>query len=560
MFKKLSVYFLVSAATTFAMIILEIVVHSAVLSPFILLNAKNKEFFSQQLLVGYSSIQGNYLLIVRNENGTRDDLEKQPPPSAQFKLGNSTYTFYTINLPEVVLDKEGLLRNNYIEVITRRGIIASFNNDVALVNVHKDILFNRYQLKVDAKNIDFNIELKSEYSSTLILAVLLFTIVSPGTLFALSKIASRTLDTKNNSLIEDLLLVIIFLPFILSVIVPAVLNYYYVIGSILLCTDSYLASMTLSILLPVFLSLFMTIQVANYLTRHSNQDLKDDNKHYDDEYFLSERDKWAIFISAVIVFVYFYILNFVLPLGIQAKIMYDLLLFSTWFLSLSIIIYIGYNYLHYYMGNYIEVNNKQLLESIKYLENKTCTKIHLFLKQHSKNENNAWVYNLKSLLPRHIYIYLTEGVFNNFNTKEITAILSHEIGHIKLNHTRYAFLLSWFAIFSMGILVFYSRKFMLSFGWWQYLAVMTVFIFISTMITQWLPNTVSKKLEHKADEYAVKLIGDKELYINTLIKMHKLDDDDNISIPRREWRETHPSLQKRIDYLEKVFSSGENYG
>lgn len=550
MLKRLTIYFLIAIATTFGMFILEIVAHSAVLSPFILLNAKSKEFYSQQLLVGYSSIQGNYFLIVRNEDGTRDDLAQQLPPSAQFKLGNIIYTFYN---PEAILDKEGLLRDNYIEVITRKGIIASFSNNVTLVDVHKDIFFNRYQLKVDKKNIGFNIELNSEYSPTFVLAVLLFTIFFSAILFVLSKIISDRLNTKNN-LIENLIVAITLLPFILAVMIPAILNYYYVAGPILFYTGSYMASMILAILLPIFISIFITLQVANYITRDSNEDIDDDNKHYDVKDFLSKKDKWIVYIFVAFIFVYLYYLNFVLTLGTQAKIMYDLLLFSTWFLSLSIIIFIGYNYLHYYIGNYVEVDNKKIIESIKYLENKTNSKIYLFLEQNSKNEINAWVYNLRSLLPGRIYIYLTEGVINNFNTKEITAILSHEIGHIKLNHVRYAFFMASITIILMGILIFFARKFMMAFGWWEYLVVLTIFTLSSAMVSQWLPNTVSKQLEHQADEYAIKLTGDKELYINTLIKLHKLENEDNdIEIPRREWRETHPSLQRRIDYLEKLF-------
>jgi Zn-dependent protease with chaperone function len=101
---------------------------------------------------------------------------------------------------------------------------------------------------------------------------------------------------------------------------------------------------------------------------------------------------------------------------------------------------------------------------------------------------------------------------------------------------------------------------MLSFGWWHYLVTLTVFVSASVMIIRWLPNMVSKKLEYKADEYAVRLLSNKELYVNTLIKIHELENDSCVFTSTKEWKETHPSLQKRISHLEKVFPSGENYG
>lgn len=543
---------------TVIIMIVEIALYSAVLSPFILLNADKEESFSKQLLVGHSTVQGNYLLVIRDQNDVPGGFEKHALPSTQFKLGDSIYTFYGITLPGDGVLKEDLLKNSHVEVVTRRGIIASFNSGVEVADVRKTILFNRYYLERDAGNAGLDVELKSEYSLRFILAIIIFTTFSPGMLFALSKIISKILDRKVNSSLKDwIVLVIIFLPFIFSVMLPAVLNYCYVMGPILFYTNSYLLSIALSILMPVFLSLLVTTKVADYLTRGSKQS----EQHLeDDSPFLNEREKRAMFVLALSIFLYFYILNFALPLNIQAKIMYDLLFFSLWFLSLSVAIFIGYNCLDNYVGNYTGVDDKHLLANIKDLESKTGNKIYLFLKQHSKEEFNAWVYSLNSLFYRQICIYLTEGIVNKLNRKEITAVLAHEIGHIKLNHHKYAFLLSLLVIFSMGIVVFYSRKFMLSFGWWHYLVTLTVFVSASVMIIRWLPNMVSKKLEYKADEYAVRLLSNKELYVNTLIKIHELENDSCVFTSTKEWKETHPSLQKRISHLEKVFPSGENYG
>jgi Zn-dependent protease with chaperone function len=550
----------VSVATTFMIMILEIVSYSAVLSPSIILNAKREESFYSQLLVGHSIIQGNYLLVVRAQNIVRGNSEKHASPLAQFNLGDSTYTLHSITLPEVAL-KEDLLRNSHIEVVTRRGIIASFNSEVELADVRKNILFNRYYLEEKTKSTGFTIELRSEYSLRFVLAILIFTVIFPGMLymlFGITKIFNRKISSP---IVGWIVLACLFLLFIFSVAIPAALNYCYTMGPILLYTDSHLLAMVLSILVPVFLSVLIVIKVADHFapgTNHSEQHLNDNNSH--EGSFLSERDKRALLVVAISLFSYVYVFNFTLPLNLQAKILHDLSWFIVYFLCLVVIMSICWNYVEYYMGNYTEINNRQLLESIKYLESKTGNKIRLFLKQHSKEEINAWVLILESLFSRQIRIYLTEGIINAFNYKEIATILAHEIGHIKLNHHKAALLLALLTVFSMGIVVFLSRVFMLSFGWWQFVVTMLIYVFVSMMIIRWLPNIVSKKLEHKADEYTVKLLSDKELYVNTLIKMHELKYSDYAFTSRREWEETHPSLQKRIDHLDKMFPPGENYG
>ena len=123
------------------------------------------------------------------------------------------------------------------------------------------------------------------------------------------------------------------------------------------------------------------------------------------------------------------------------------------------------------------------IKSVECLESKAGYKIRLFVKQCSKEEINAWVYILKSLFSRKLCIYLTEGIVNNLNGKEITAVLAHEIGHLKLNHHKGVLLLALPVIFSMGMVIFFSRRFMLSFGWWQLVVILIVYILVSVEIS-----------------------------------------------------------------------------
>lgn len=315
--------------------IMEIASYSAVWSPAILLNAIKQE---GQLLVGYSTIQGNHLLVVRAKEDVRANSEKHAPPSAQFSLDDSTYTFYGLLLPEVVL-KENLLRNSHIEVVTRRDIVASFGGEVELADVSESILFNRYRLEGNFKNTPFTIELSPEYSLSFFLAILVLTIITPGMLYILLKIALKILDRKISSPIKDwVVLAFTFMPFILSVLVPAALNYYFTMGSVLLYTGSHLPAMIFSVLIPVMFSLLIVIKVADLFakgTHQFEQELPENNSR--ESSFLSGREKWAIFTAAISFFSYLYVVNFTLPLNLQAKITHELPWFSIWFLSLSVI-------------------------------------------------------------------------------------------------------------------------------------------------------------------------------------------------------------------------------
>jgi len=543
--------------------LLEIVTYSAVLSPAVLFNASKEK---SQLFVGHSIIQGNNLLVVSEQKDPLTNAEKRIPPSAQFNLDELTYTFYGVHLPEISL-RENTLKYNHIEIVTRRGIVASFGGEVELVDFSESILFNRYRLEGNLKNTSFNVELGPEYSLMFVLLIIAFTIIASGILYILFNGISKILERKIHSPIKDwIILAIIFMPFLLSVIIPATLNYYYTMGFALLYTDSHLLAMIFSILVPVNLSVLIVLRVADHFAKsitRTEQDLPDDNSS--DATFFSKRDKWAVVIGAISFLSYFYFVNFVLPLNFQAKITHELIWYLIGLMSSSVVVFLIYSCLLHYMDEYTEIKDWQLLAGVKCLESKVGNKIRVFVKQRSEEEINAWVYTLKSLFSRQICIYLTEGVVKSFNWKEITAVLAHEIGHIKLNHHKSALLLALPVTFAMGTVIFFSRKFMLSFGWWQMVVILIVYVFMMLVVIRWLPNLVYKKLEFVADEYAAKLLSDKELYVNTLmklheIKLHELDHSESASSPRREWNETHPSLQKRIDRLNKVFATVKNHG
>jgi Zn-dependent protease with chaperone function len=149
---------------------------------------------------------------------------------------------------------------------------------------------------------------------------------------------------------------------------------------------------------------------------------------------------------------------------------------------------------------------------------------------------------------------MTEGLIERFSEKEIETIIYHELGHIKLRHGKLILVLIFVVALAVSVLMFYIRQIMLAFGWWQYLLVFPIGVIVLVIISEWFPKKISKAFEHQADAFVIKNTKEKELYINTLIKLAEYNDEFySDSVKRSDWNDTHPSLKKRIDYLERNF-------
>lgn len=133
-------------------------------------------------------------------------------------------------------------------------------------------------------------------------------------------------------------------------------------------------------------------------------------------------------------------------------------------------------------------------------------------------------------------------------------MLFHEIGHIKLKHGRWILAITFGVAIAVSLIMFFARKIMLGFGWWHYIFIFPIGVIILMLLTEWLPNKISKMFEHQADEYAVRQSGDKDLYIRTLVKLNRISEkeDGEFASRRKEWKETHPSFQKRINFIKDM--------
>ncbi|WP_148296555.1 M48 family metallopeptidase [Alkalihalobacillus hemicellulosilyticus] len=546
--RKNTKYVFILVIVAFAIIVIDSGVRSVVTSPFILFDAKDINNSSERILTGYAGTQGDFFLKI----GETESINGVSP--VEISLGDTLYNYYDLGS----LQQDDLFTGStQLDVVTRKGISASFGERTDAILESNNVLFNRYQVQVKGDNPIVPFDLQAEYSSPWIIIVLSAGIIIPALYLLLINITYVKLNPNSNfSLLE--LFFRFFVPYLLAFILPIVLNYYFVFGPVLLLTKSYLLGLLISILLPVIVSVLLTTVADDFYQKmfaENREDLHGEKEDHASEeiVFFTMREKLGNLVILVFLFVDVYITKYVLPIQIQSMIFYDLFWFFVWTFVLFVIMFVGFHYIQYFTGNYRKANsNERIYAGISDVEKKLQTPVHLMVKKDTKEDYNAWVYVLNSFSERRLYIYVTEGLFKKFNTKEIASILYHEIGHIKLHHMRYVMLLSSAIVLLTGVVIFFGRKMSLASGWYQYLFIFIVVILLGILIQQWIPSFVSKKLEHKADAYAVRLMEDKHIYINALNKITELHDEGSESRSRKEWRESHPSLKKRIEYLNKI--------
>ncbi|MEC5423320.1 M48 family metalloprotease [Virgibacillus sp. C22-A2] len=552
MLKNKIKYAFIMMIVAFAIIVFDSGIRSVVTSPFILFDAKNSTNSTKQILTGYAGIQGDYFLDV----GETDSINGRSP--VQITLGNTLYNYY--NLEDLKQVNPNIV-GKQLDVVTRKGVVASFGEGAETTLKSSNLLFNRYEVQLGEDNLAVPLDLHAEFSLLWIIIILVVVLFSPAVYLLVINITYVKINPNSNfSLLE--LFIRLLVPYLLAFLMPILLNYYFVFGSALLLTNSYIIGLLLSIIVPVVLALKLTILADNYYQKHYLDQLKNEKKDEDDnkgEYgneeivFFTKREKIGNLIIVGFLIMDVYVTKYVLSIQIQSLIFYNLFWFFVWVLVLFIIMFIGFHYVQYFTGNYrFAYDEEKLQAGIHTVEERLGSSVHLMVKKDTKDEYNAWVYVMKSLMDKRLHIYVTEGLFKEFNTKEITSIIYHEIGHIKLHHMRYVMLLSSATVLLTGMIIFLGRKISLASGWYHYLFVFVVVIMLGFLIQQWIPNFVSKKLEHKADAYVIRLMEDKRVYINALKKITKLHDDDIEPSRRKEWRESHPSLEKRIDYLNKI--------
>lgn len=529
--KSMFIILIVTAFLTFVVIMIELSIRSAVLSPFILIESQ-KNVETQKLLTGYSIYHGDYLLNIKDT----EDVIVHP---LAFHIGNTEYQFTKVDNKNIVLDagKKELI------VITRRGIEPFFNKEVMFHSSKANLFFNEYTIRIEENVSSFSIQLKSKFNKTFTLLIYCCSWLLP---FLIALFINKVLPWHN--------LFTLFMPFILAGVLPIILNYQFTLDYSLLLTKSFILSILISIFLPTFLSISLTTALYQWLLESDTTNKQITGSKESDFLVFSRREIIVILLLVIGSLTYFFSF-FLLPLSIYVKIVEEWCIFAVWYLSLTLIITLVINLIHRFMGEYNNVGNSEKFPSLKKSIESACNlNINLFTKNGTSDETNAWVYSIPLLTRKSINIYLTEGLIKKFTLDEIKAVLFHEIGHIKLKHGRWIILITFGVATIISLIMFFIRKMMLGFGWGYYIFIYPVGGVILIVLTELLPNKIRKLFEHHADEFAVRKLGNKKLYIQTLMKLEELsrDEFDEFEVKKREWKETHPSTQKRINFIKDL--------
>lgn len=248
MFRKIMFCYFVAVVITICLITVELGLRSAIISPFLLIESNKEDKELHKVLMGYSSIQGNYLLSIepRELNENKDD-------NLGFDVINKKYTFQDFNNVDVMV-------NGDIEVVTRKGIIPSFSKETIVKESNNNILFNSYIISsTDYQQEITQMKIDLEYSDKVSIALYIISFLFSA---AITSILNYRKSRRN--------LFTLFFPFILSVIVPIGMNYMYSFNYFLIQTDSYIYSFLLSILLPTWISLFLTSAILNLFSEQDN--------------------------------------------------------------------------------------------------------------------------------------------------------------------------------------------------------------------------------------------------------------------------------------------------
>lgn len=156
-------------------------------------------------------------------------------------------------------------------------------------------------------------------------------------------------------------------------------------------------------------------------------------------------------------------------------------------------------------------------------------------------------------------IILYDTLFEKYSNDEITAIIAHELGHIK-NHDIYAFMAIAYSKITLLSLIFVSvaciQEFYTDFGFHEFnvfwlLVVSTLMFSIVLTTIGIIENIYYKRCEKRADIFAIQSGYGNELYSS----LNKLSVD-NLTNPNPHpidelLNYTHPVFYKRLAYIRK---------
>lgn len=166
-------------------------------------------------------------------------------------------------------------------------------------------------------------------------------------------------------------------------------------------------------------------------------------------------------------------------------------------------------------------------------------------------------------------IVLFDTLIEKLESKEILAVLAHEIGHSKKKHILkalvYSLALLFLAFYILSLLINYE-DFYLAFGIsipssYALLVLFNIAFEPIMFFISPLSSIFSRKNEYEADEFAVKAIGETKPLIDSLKKLSKSSLSNLTPHPMYSFfHYSHPTLAERITAMKKIKVSGEKNG
>jgi len=156
-------------------------------------------------------------------------------------------------------------------------------------------------------------------------------------------------------------------------------------------------------------------------------------------------------------------------------------------------------------------------------------------------------------------IILSDTLIENFTDDEILTVFAHELGHYKKKHIvkniLIGFVTTIVTFYLADQLYLYLIRLIKFNSIYQLSALPLLFLIMSifSLILMPVTNSISRKFEYEADEFAVKSTGDKNAFISSLQKLSRInlaDENPNQIIEFIFY--SHPSINKRIERINRI--------
>jgi STE24 endopeptidase len=155
-------------------------------------------------------------------------------------------------------------------------------------------------------------------------------------------------------------------------------------------------------------------------------------------------------------------------------------------------------------------------------------------------------------------IILSDTLLEKFTPDEIAVVFAHEAGHYKHRHIIKNIVFSTVVIFVLFYICSLLHSFTIkSMGFENVydLAALPALVFYLTLaglIMMPVTNSISRKYEFQADEYAIKITANIDSFISTMEKLAEINLADKEPHPVVEFfLYSHPSIKRRIEFAQR---------